>query len=559
VGLPSTASTDPPNAGRRSIRSANSATVVVPAVCLLLAWAVVAAVTLGTALAGWGYFAKHRGIADLIVGGAGLAVVLAVVVQAASFARRLSSDAMSLAATAKRLASQQAAQPAGRVSADSDGAQSRPRPQTTEMAQAEAAIISLQQTATAAAASEAALRRGLREVFVSLARRNQSLLQRQLRLIDALEQKAADPAALADLFSLDHLTTRMRRHAESLAIVSGAAPGRTWREPIPVIDVIRGAMAEVEDYKRVSILTSSEDAITGPAVADMIHLIAELIENATLFSPSGTMVEVRAGRVANGFAVEVDDRGLGVEPDQLSEINRQLASPPDFDLANSDQLGLFVGGKLAARHGVRVSLQASPYGGTTAIVLMPGSIVVPAPGSPPEADLPKASAPDARPADQLASAGAAAVPEGRPPGARVPGSGLPARRAVRRSPSPSPSPSAAGPAPATAESADASGAHPAAAVPAPRDASLASPALPRRSRQSGLSADLLGKSRDDPPSAGQPAAPEPDHARNLAASLQSGWLRGRQEDPPDENAAGRPDAATGRTEPEVAQNEDANE
>ena len=141
-------------------------------------------------------------------------------------------------------------------------------------------------------------------------------------------------------------------------------------------------MAEVEDYKRVSVLTAAEDAVAGPAVADMIHLLAELIENATLFSPSGTRVEIRAERVANGFAIEIDDRGLGIEPDQLRRASTSSwPSPPDFDLANADRLGLFVGGKLAARHGVRVSLRPSPYGGTTAIVLMPNSIVAPAAGS----------------------------------------------------------------------------------------------------------------------------------------------------------------------------------
>src|SRR5262249_39464347 len=124
-------------------------------------------------------------------------------------------------------------------------------------------------------------------------------------------------------------------------------------------------------------LTRAEDAVAGLAAADMIHLLAELIENATLSSPSGTRVEVRAERVANGFAVEIDDRGLGIEAGQLRTINQQLAKPPDFDLANADQLGLFVVGKLAARHGVRVALRPSPYGGTTAVVLMPNSIVVP--------------------------------------------------------------------------------------------------------------------------------------------------------------------------------------
>ena len=143
----------------------------------------------------------------------------------------------------------------------------------------------------------------------------------------------------------------MRRHAEGLIILSGAAPGRSWSEPVPVIDVIRGAVAEVEDYKRVTVLTRAEDAVAGLAAADMIHLLAELIENATLSSPSGTRVEVRAERVANGFAIEIDDRGLGIEAGQLRTINQQLAKPPDFDLANADQLGLFVVGKLAARHG----------------------------------------------------------------------------------------------------------------------------------------------------------------------------------------------------------------
>src|SRR5262249_31790516 len=251
------------------------------------------------------------------------------------------------------------------------------RTRTAEIARAEATIASLQHTAAAAAAGEAGLRNGIGQVFVSLARRNQSLLQRQLRLIHTLAQKAAHPATLAQLFPLDHLTTRMRGHAEGLIILSGAAPGRSWSEPVPVIDVIRGAVAEVEDYKRVTVLTRAEDAVAGLAAADMIHLLAELIENATLSSPSGTRVEVRAERVANGFAIEIDDRGLVIEAGQLRTINQQLAKPPDFDLANADQLGLFVVGKLAARHSVRVALRPSPYGGTTAVVLMPNSIVVP--------------------------------------------------------------------------------------------------------------------------------------------------------------------------------------
>ena len=211
-------------------------------------------------------------------------------------------------------------------------------------------------------------------MLTSLGRRNQSLLLRQLRIIDTLEQQAASPAALADLFALDHLTTRMRRHAESLTVLSGAPTARPRIGPVPVIDVIRAAVAETEDYKRVVVRTETEEAVAASAVNDLIHLLAELIENATLFSPSATKVEVRAERVANGFAIEVEDRGLGIAPDQLGDLNARLASPPDFDLVDADRLGLFVAGLLAARHGVEVSLTPSPYRGTKAIVLLPDGL-----------------------------------------------------------------------------------------------------------------------------------------------------------------------------------------
>ena len=191
---------------------------------------------------------------------------------------------------------------------------------------------------------------------------------------------SAPPATrplLGDLFRLDHLTTRMRRHAESLLILAGTTPGRGWRDPVPVVDVLQAAVAEVEDYVRVDVITESADAVAGTAVNDVIHLIAELVENATAFSPPNTRVEISGDVVGHGFAVEIEDRGLGIAPDELAAINEQLASPPEFDLASSDQLGLFVAGQLAARHGIRVSLRMSPYGGTTAIVLLPRQIIVP--------------------------------------------------------------------------------------------------------------------------------------------------------------------------------------
>ena len=234
----------------------------------------------------------------------------------------------------------------------------------------------VRQTAVRAAVEEARLRQGLNDVFRSLARRSQSLLHRQLTLLDQMERRASDPEALDDLFRLDHLTTRMRRHAEGLVILAGAPPGRGWSSPVRMVDVMRGAIAEVEDYARVSVATRSQAALAGSAVADVIHLLAELIENATTLSPPYTSVRVSGDTVANGFAIEVEDRGLGMSPARLAELNDRLANPPEFNPSDSEQLGLFVVSQLAKRHGVRVTLKASPYGGTAAVVLIPRHLVV---------------------------------------------------------------------------------------------------------------------------------------------------------------------------------------
>jgi hypothetical protein len=178
------------------------------------------------------------------------------------------------------------------------------------------------------------------------------------------------------LFRLDHLTTRMRRQAEGLIILSGAAPGRRWRQPVAIVEVLRGAISEIEDYVRVDLVTDSPDFLTGAAVADVTHLLAELIENAVVYSPPATRVQVRGGRVANGYVIEVEDRGLGIPPATRDQLNELLAQPPEFDLADSDQLGLFVVSRLAIRNGIRVSLRESGFGGTTAIALLPGTLVV---------------------------------------------------------------------------------------------------------------------------------------------------------------------------------------
>ena len=234
----------------------------------------------------------------------------------------------------------------------------------------------VRQTAIRSAVEEARLRRGLNDVFRSLARRSQSLLHRQLTLLDQMERRASDPEALDDLFRLDHLTTRMRRHAEGLVILAGAPAGRGWSSPVRMVDVMRGAIAEVEDYARVSVATRSQAALSGSAVADVIHLLAELIENATTLSPPYTSVRVSGDTVANGFAIEVEDRGLGMSTERLAELNQRLESPPEFNPSDSEQLGLFVVSQLARRHGIRVTLKASPYGGTEAVALIPRHLVV---------------------------------------------------------------------------------------------------------------------------------------------------------------------------------------
>jgi signal transduction histidine kinase len=291
-----------------------------------------------------------------------------------------------------------------------------------EIGQVGQAFDTVRQTAIRAAVEESRLRQGISDVFRNLARRNQSLLHRQLTVLDAMERRATDPEALDDLFRLDHLTTRMRRHAEGLIILSGAPPGRAWSSPVRLIDVMRGAVAEVEDYARVSVTTQSKAALSGSAVADVIHLLAELIENATTLSPPYTAVRVAGEMVGNGFAIEIEDRGLGMSAQRLAELNERLASPMEFNPANSEQLGLFVVGQLARRHGVKVTLRPSPYGGTTAIALIPSQLVV-------AEDATAAGLPAAPAALTSGRDGGATGPSGPVPGPLRPlgpgGSGLP--------------------------------------------------------------------------------------------------------------------------------------
>jgi len=338
---------------------------------------------IGVLLAAQSARLHDRTVTELaLAGGLGLVGVAASVFVMVRFGRRLRVELTNLYDSARHIAHERLPRLVERLYRGEDvdvQAESPPLKagKITETANVAQAFSTVQRTAVEAAVGQARLRKGVNQVFVNLSLRNQSLLHRQLSMLDTMERGTSDPALLADLFGLDHLTTRMRRHAEGLLILAGATPGRGWRDPVPVADVLQAAVAEVEDYVRVDVLIDSADAVAGVAVSDVIHLIAELVENATGFSPPNTRVTISGGIVGHGFAVDIEDRGLGIAPDAMAAINEQLANPPEFDLANSDQLGLFVASQLAARHGIKVTLRMSPYRGTTAIMVLPWEIIVP--------------------------------------------------------------------------------------------------------------------------------------------------------------------------------------
>ncbi|GGO79382.1 sensor histidine kinase [Nonomuraea cavernae] len=394
---------------------------------------------------------------------------------------------------------------------------------TSEVADLAAAFGSVQRTAVDAAVEQARLRQGVSEALRNLARRSQSLLQRQLRLLDEMQRDTEEPEALERLFKLDHLTTRMRRHAEGLVLLSGGAAGRRWRGTIPVEDVLNGAAAQVEEYTRVRVYPMPECGVSGAAVADLMHLFAELIENATSFSSPGNEVSVRGELVGRGFAVEIEDRGLGLPPEMRQAINERLASPPDFDASQTERLGFAVVGMLAAKHGIVVTLKPSPYGGTTAIVLVPGALVE---ALPPPIELP-----------ELESVSVSVVRDDQP-GLNQPGQGRPGlsqpglNQPGLNQPGQNqqvPNPSAQNPPPA--------GGLPRRVRVSKRGSQTGSESgLPRRTRQANLPEQLRQPQptdlREDAELAElvEPVRERsPEETRALLSSLQSGWQRGRQE------------------------------
>ncbi len=420
-----------------------------------------------------------------------------------------------------------------------------------EIGQVARSFNAAQRTAVEAVVQQAQLRQGVNRVFLNIAHRSQTLVHRQLRLLDKLEREQEDPDQLTDLFKLDHLATRARRNAENLLILGGQSPGRTWHQPMPLIDVLRGAISESGDYSRVKRQRIAPVSVQGGAVADVIHLIAELVDNATTFSPPHTKVHLRGDRVPNGVTVEIEDRGLGMKEDELEAANELLANPPEFDIMRLNEktrLGLFVVSHLAHRHNIRVQLRPSPYGGVLAIVLLPLSLIAdPQSGPVPLGTVDSAAEADggALPPSPSEESGPASGPQpvlSRPTGDMLAGPPAPAESAVPPPPSAAPLPRRV---PGVSTFPSVNGAADNAVRPSTRPAPAAEqrpevtptdgrPPLPRRIPQVNLAPQLF----EDPstgtgpsPKAGSPIDdPErPARLRETLNAFQQGTRRGRED------------------------------
>ncbi len=298
-----------------------------------------------------------------------------------------------------------------------------------EIGKVAAAFDDVHREAVRLAAEQALLRGNVNAMFTNLSRRSQGLIQRQLSLISELESREADPDQLASLFKLDHLATRMRRNGENLLVLAGEEPGRRWTRPVPLVDVLRAAASEVEQYERIELASVPATEVAGRVVNDLVHLLAELLENATSFSSPQTKVRVTGHALPDGrVLVEIHDTGIGLSPEDLAAINERLASPPTVDVSVSRRMGLFVVGRLSLRHGIRIQLRPSDSGGTTALVMLPVDVTQggkkPAAGTPGAPAVPGGQGGQARPGGAPGGSGArAGLPGGQGgPGAGGPGS-----------------------------------------------------------------------------------------------------------------------------------------
>jgi signal transduction histidine kinase len=246
---------------------------------------------------------------------------------------------------------------------------------TDEIGQVARAFDQVHREAVRLAADEAKLRGSISAMFISLSRRSQSLLERLLRLIDSLELGEEDPERLANLFRMDHLATRMRRNSENLLVLAGHETPRRWAEPVSLLDVVRASVSEIEQYDRVVINIQPGIAVVGNAVADTVHLLAEILENATVFSAKSTQVIVSGHVLGSGEAlIDITDNGMGMSDEQLTQLNSRLSSPPAADVEVSRHMGLFAVAHLAARHRIRVRLQKATAGGLAVQVWIPDAL-----------------------------------------------------------------------------------------------------------------------------------------------------------------------------------------
>ncbi|HKE99865.1 MAG TPA: nitrate- and nitrite sensing domain-containing protein [Actinomycetes bacterium] len=381
------------------------------------------------------------------------------------------------------------------------------------------AFNAVHDVAVRVATEQAALRVSLADLFRNLAQRNQKLIDRQLELLDELERDELDPRKLEELFRLDHLATRMRRHAEDLVVLSGARPSRQWSEgPIALVDAVRAALAEVEEFTRVDLLPIENLAVPGEVAGDLVHLIAELIENAVSFSPPGAPVSIGGQPTAGGYVLEIEDRGIGMSDSELAVANKKLSNPPRFDLSLSERLGLFVVGRLASRHEIRVKLRHSWYDGVTSLVVIPDRLLEgTAPAAAPQPALARRRVP-ASP-EGGGRAGELPVPEGlpeEPP--RPPAEALPIFEAAR-SRFLDPDPDAAPPVPAPVEVDE----------PEPVAAVVTQAGLPQRVPQANLApgiADGLGDAWKSAPLASNRS---PTQIRERLDRLRAAWQQARRD------------------------------
>ncbi|MFJ4536403.1 nitrate- and nitrite sensing domain-containing protein [Streptomyces tibetensis] len=277
-----------------------------------------------------------------------------------------------------------------------------------EIGRVAAAFDDVHREAVRLAAEQALLRGNVNAMFTNLSRRSQGLIQRQLSLISELESREADPDQLSSLFKLDHLATRMRRNGENLLVLAGEEPGRRWTRPVPLVDVLRAAASEVEQYERIELASVPTTEVAGRVVNDLVHLLAELLENATSFSSPQTKVKVTGHALPDGrVLIEIHDTGIGLSPEDLAAINERLASPPTVDVSVSRRMGLFVVGRLSQRHGIRIQLRPSDSGGTTALVMLP--VDVAQGGRKPQPKQPGQPSAGGGPAAAQAAAGVAAA------------------------------------------------------------------------------------------------------------------------------------------------------